>query len=73
MLKRTLLSAMATLMVAFSFAQEREFSPADYELEIKSILLDKNGEVLYEEKLTGSVREAETMGRKIGKEMLDYI
>ena len=30
MLKRTLLSAMATLMVAFSFAQEREFSPADY-------------------------------------------
>ena len=30
MLKRTLLSAIATLMVAFSFAQEREFSPADY-------------------------------------------
>jgi hypothetical protein len=30
-------------------------------------------QVLYEEKLTGSVREAETMGRKIGKEMLDYI
>ena len=30
MLKRTLLSAMATLLVAFSFAQEREFSPADY-------------------------------------------
>ena len=45
----------------------------DNKLEIKSILLDKNGEVLYEEKLTGSVREAETMGRKIGKEMLDYI
>ena len=30
MLKRTLLSAVATLLVAFSFAQEREFSPADY-------------------------------------------
>ena len=30
MLKRTLLSAVATLLVAFSFAQEREFAPADY-------------------------------------------
>lgn len=45
----------------------------DNKFEINSILLDKNGEVLYKEKLIGSVREAETMGRKIGKEMLDYI
>ena len=30
MLKSTLLSAVATLLVAFSFAQEREFAPADY-------------------------------------------
>ena len=45
----------------------------DNKFEINSILLDKNGEVLYKEKLIGSIREAETMGRKIGKEMLDYI
>ena len=45
----------------------------DNKFEINSVLLDKDGEVLYKEKLIGSVKEAETMGRKIGKEMLDYI
>ena len=43
------------------------------QLELKSILLDKNGEILYEETIGGSIREAEAMGRKIGKNMLEFL
>ena len=39
----------------------------------RSILLDKNGEILYQETIRGSIREAEEMGRKIGKNMLEFL
>ena len=42
-------------------------------LELNSILLDKNGEILYQETIRGSIREAEEMGRKIGKNMLEFL
>ena len=42
-------------------------------LELNSILLDKNGEILYQETIRGSIREAEEMGRKIGRNMLEFL
>ena len=45
----------------------------DKKFELNSILLDKNGEILYKESLNGSIREAEAMGRKIGKDMLEFL
>lgn len=42
-------------------------------LELKSILLDKNGEILYQKTLSGSIREAKDMGVQIGKEMIEFI
>lgn len=41
--------------------------------ELNSILLTKEGEILYQNKISGSVREAKQMGVKIGKEMLEFI
>ena len=43
------------------------------QLELKSMLLDKNGEILYQKTLSGSIREAKEMGVKIGKEMIEFI
>jgi len=43
------------------------------QLELKSRLLDKNGEILYQKTISGSIREAKDMGIKIGKEMIDYL
>ena len=43
------------------------------QLELKSILLDKNGEILYQKTLSGSIREAKEMGVQIGKEMIEFI
>ena len=42
-------------------------------LELKSILLDKNGEILYQNTVSGSIQEAESMGRKIGNDMIEFI
>lgn len=43
------------------------------ELELKSILLDKTGEILYKNTIKGSIKEAKEIGQKIGKTMLEYI
>lgn len=43
------------------------------ELELKSILLDKTGEILYKDTIKDSIRNAKEMGQKIGKTMLEYI
>lgn len=45
----------------------------DDQLELNSILLSKDGEILFKAKEKGSIRDAEAMGRKIGKEMINYI
>ena len=42
-------------------------------LELNSILLDKNGEILYQETISGSIKEAESMGKQIGKNMLEFL
>jgi hydroxymethylbilane synthase len=36
-------------------------------------LLDKNGEILYQETISGSIKEAESMGKQIGKNMLEFL
>ncbi len=43
------------------------------ELKLNSILLDKNGEILFKTSLTGSIRDAKQLGTSIGREMLNYI
>lgn len=43
------------------------------QLELNSILLDKNGEILYKKTISGSIREAKELGVKIGKEMIEFI
>lgn len=45
----------------------------DNQLELNSVLLSKDGEILLKSKEKGSIRDAEAMGRKIGKEMINYI
>ncbi len=42
-------------------------------LELKSILLDKNGEVLYKNEKTGSINDATKLGIEIGQEMLEFL
>ncbi|MBQ3420494.1 MAG: hydroxymethylbilane synthase [Romboutsia sp.] len=42
-------------------------------LELKSILLDKNGEVLYKNEKTGSINDASKLGIEIGQEMLEFL
>ena len=42
-------------------------------LELYSILLTQKGEILKETTVTGSIKEAETMGQKVGKIFGDYI
>ena len=42
-------------------------------LELNSILLDKNGEILYQDTIRGSITEAESMGKQIGKNMLEFL
>ena len=43
------------------------------ELKLNSILLDKNGEILFKTSITGSIRDAKQLGTSIGREMLNYI
>ncbi len=43
------------------------------QLELKSMLLDKNGEILYQNTVSGSIREAKEMGVKIGRDMIEFI
>lgn len=43
------------------------------ELKLNSILLNKNGEILFKTSLTGSIRDAKQLGTSIGREMLNYI
>ena len=43
------------------------------ELKLNSILLDKNGEMLFKTSITGSIRDAKQLGTSIGREMLNYI
>ncbi len=45
----------------------------DNQLELNSVLLNKKGEILYKSQEKGSIRDAEIIGRKIGKEMINYI
>jgi len=45
----------------------------DNKLELNSILLSKEGEILYNKKLKGTIKEAETMGKQIGKSMSEYL
>ena len=45
----------------------------DNQLELNSVLLSKDGEILLQSKEKGSIRDAEAMGRRIGKEMINYI
>ena len=43
------------------------------ELKLNSILLDKNGEILFKTSITSSIRDANQLGTSIGREMLNYI
>lgn len=42
-------------------------------LELKSILLDKNGEILYKNEKNGSIDDAIKLGTEIGQEMLEFL